>query len=91
MILRRDVKVCVFVVVVLLTLGVYVEVALAGRGNDTIYKEGQYREYFKQEGKGDKNYLYTVTEHPAPAPGKCLVFTFASEQAGSVVCNTNPS
>lgn len=61
--------------------------AIAGRGNDTVYHEDQYNEYFKQEGNGDKNYLYTITEQPAPKPGMCNIYTFASETAGAVACN----
>ncbi len=61
--------------------------AVASRINDTVFKETQYREFFKQEGNGDKNYLYTRTEQPAPPPGKCYVYTFASETGGAVVCS----
>lgn len=62
-------------------------VAIAGTGNDTVYHEKQYKEFFKQEGNGEKNYLYTRTEQPAPPLGKCYVYTFASERAGAVFCN----
>jgi hypothetical protein len=61
--------------------------AVAGSQNDTVFHEDQYREFFKQEGNGDKNYLYTITQQDAPPPGKCAVYTFASETAGTVACN----
>lgn len=65
--------------------------AAASNRNDTVFHEDNYREFFKQEGHGDKNYLYTRTEQDAPAPGKCYVYTFASETAGAVVCTPEES
>ena len=40
--------------------------AATGTGNDTVFHEDNYQEFFKKEGNGDKNYLYTVTEQDAP-------------------------
>lgn len=43
-------------------------------------------EYFKQDGSGSKNYLYTQTSHPLPALGSCDFWTIASETGIVVVC-----
>lgn len=61
--------------------------AAASDRNDTVYGEDHYEEFFKQEGNGDKNYLYTRTVQDMPPPGKCHVYTGASETAIAVVCN----
>lgn len=62
--------------------------------NDHVLHDGDnatYQEYFKQEGNGDKNYLFTTdTEVDAPPPGKCLIVTGDSEQWGAVACNPIP-
>jgi hypothetical protein len=59
--------------------------------NDVVLlgDQKQYIEYYKcDDGRGcDKNYLYTRSEIEAPAPGKCVVVTAASEQTIAVSCN----
>lgn len=71
-----------------LGLGGLAYAAGARSANDHVLNERKYEEYFKQEGNGDKNYLYTVTrEVPAPAPGKCIVVSADSEQTIAVACN----
>lgn len=57
-------------------------------------EKGEYQEYFKTDklscNRSDcKNYLYTVTEIPAPAPGKCVVVTGAKETTVAVSCNNS--
>lgn len=62
--------------------------AVASTSNDTVFNEKQYREYFKQEGHGDKNYLYTVTGITDPFGRRCTVVTGASETAIALSCIT---
>lgn len=63
------------------------------RSNDVVFHDTamrggvpDYVEVYKQEGNGDKNYLYTVTQVISPAGQFCTVFTFASEASGFGSC-----
>lgn len=64
----------------------------AQRSNDIVFNDRpsgrgpDYYEVFKQEGRGHKNYLYTVTQVETPGGLFCTVITFASETAGSATC-----
>lgn len=58
----------------------------AGSGNDRVLNEDQYIEVFKKEGRGDKNYLYTITEFEDAWNRQCTVVTGASETAISLDC-----
>lgn len=60
--------------------------AVASSNNDVVLHENQYKEYFKQEGHGDKNYLYTVTSITDPFGRRCVVVTGASETAIALDC-----
>ncbi len=60
---------------------------IAGTSNDIILKEDKYNEYFKKEGNGDKNYLYTETEFKDRWGRECTVVTGASETAIALDCD----
>lgn len=62
-------------------------IALAGTGNDRVLKEDKYIEVFKQEGRGDKNYLYTITEFKDEWGRQCTVVTGSSETAIALDCD----
>lgn len=50
-----------------------------GRGPD-------YIEVYKKEGKGDKNYLYTLTQVVTPGGPFCTVVTGDSERTIAITC-----
>lgn len=60
---------------------------LASDKNDHVLHEDQYQEYFKQEGNGDKNYLYTVTGFNDQFGRVCTVVTGDSEQTIALDCD----
>lgn len=60
--------------------------ASAGTQNDRVLHEDKYIEVFKQEGHGDKNYLYTITGFKDSFGRNCTVVTGASETAIALDC-----
>lgn len=83
---------CVGMLVLLMVWGVNDE-AEAGdesKKNDIVVKEANYAEYFNYR-DGTKNHMYTISEVPAPRPGRCLVVTGDDEVGVAVYCNTGAS
>lgn len=57
--------------------------------NDVVLHDLQppgYTEYFKQEGNGKKNYLYTVTRFITAEGVYCVVSTASSESSIAMQC-----
>lgn len=65
--------------------------AAAGTGNDVTRNEDQYREYFKKEGNGDKNYQYTETEFKDTWGRVCTVATGYRERTIAMSCEFPPA
>ena len=61
--------------------------AWAGSDNDRVLGEDKYIEVFKKEGRGDKNYLYTITEFEDAHGRQCTVVTGASETSIAIDCD----
>lgn len=89
------------IVIVLLVVGAGVAVANdSNKTNDrvlhdnspayTVKEKGGYGEVFKQEGKGDKNYLYTVTEFEDRWGRQCTAVSGDSEKTIALDCDLPP-
>ncbi len=67
----------------------------ANKRNDIVFNDRpsgrgpDYVEVFKKEGKGDKNYMYTITYVITPSGLYCTVFSYASETQGWGHCQTS--
>jgi hypothetical protein len=70
----------------LVGVALFTGAAAASTKNDRVLHEDRYVEVFKQEGHGDKNYLYTITEFTDRFGRDCTVVTGASESAIALQC-----
>jgi hypothetical protein len=59
----------------------------AGEGNDRVLGEDKYIEVFKREGRGDKNYLYTITSFEDEFGRECTVVSGDSEKTLALDCD----
>lgn len=89
---RKRLAVCVLLSVLTFAGGI-AYASDAEKVNDIVLRDrpangpAQYLEFYKKEGNGDKNYLYTLTQVATPGGNYCTVVTGDSEKTIAISCS----